>query len=99
MLSLLPAGWGGAVSVWNAADCAKQFAARSHDERCTDVAWHPAARLSQTAESVNLATGGADGTAALMNGSGELQLGCSLTAYLLLPPYICVCAWPVQGKS
>ena len=64
------AGWSGLVSLWNAAGCSKKLSARAHEERCTDVAWHPAAHVSQSRDSVNLATGCADSTAALLSGSG-----------------------------
>jgi len=65
-------GWSGLISVWNAAGCSKKLSARAHEDRCTDVAWHPAANLSQEPGAVNLATGCADSTAALLSGSGTV---------------------------
>jgi U4/U6 small nuclear ribonucleoprotein PRP4 len=74
--SLAVCGWGGVVSLFTAAGCTKTVAAPAHTERCTDVVWHPRSGLGQSGDAVNLATGCADGTAALLSGSGgSVRLG------------------------
>ncbi|GAX79451.1 hypothetical protein CEUSTIGMA_g6892.t1 [Chlamydomonas eustigma] len=65
-------GWGGNVTLWNAVGCSKRLSARAHEERCTDVSWHPMANISQSPEAVNLATGCANSTAALLSASGQV---------------------------
>eukprot|EP00798_Chlamydomonas_sp_ICE-L_P015681 gene15681-21787_t len=69
---LVSCGWGGMVSLWSSEQCRNLLKVRAHEERCTDVAWHPAATLSQSEESVNLATACADATAALLSAKGEV---------------------------
>eukprot|EP00955_Chlamydomonas_euryale_P092909 364743-Chlamydomonas_euryale.AAC.108 len=70
-------GWGGVVSLFRSTGCAKLLAAPVHEERCTDVSWHPHAGLGQGSSAVHLATGCADSTAALLSESGaNMQLHC-----------------------
>eukprot|EP00195_Chlamydomonas_chlamydogama_P009404 CAMPEP_0202890186 /NCGR_PEP_ID=MMETSP1392-20130828/686_1 /ASSEMBLY_ACC=CAM_ASM_000868 /TAXON_ID=225041 /ORGANISM="Chlamydomonas chlamydogama, Strain SAG 11-48b" /LENGTH=463 /DNA_ID=CAMNT_0049573717 /DNA_START=97 /DNA_END=1488 /DNA_ORIENTATION=- len=69
---LATCGWGGMIAIWSAAGCQKQFSARAHDERCTSIAWHPAATLTQSPTAVNLATACADSTAALIAANGQV---------------------------
>ncbi|ELU44280.1 U4/U6 snRNP-specific spliceosomal protein [Rhizoctonia solani AG-1 IA] len=49
---LATGSWSGNVKLWNVP--------ASHGDRVGGVAWHPQATLSQSADAINLATGGAD---------------------------------------
>eukprot|EP00877_Chromochloris_zofingiensis_P014427 jgi/Chrzof1/9238/Cz03g40300.t1 len=49
--------WGGMVDMWDASNCHRSRTFRCHDERATDVVWHPYAMLSQSEHAANLATG------------------------------------------
>ncbi|QRW16899.1 U4/U6 small nuclear ribonucleoprotein Prp4 [Rhizoctonia solani] len=59
---LATGSWSGNVKLWNvpACDLAKPYrGGKAFAEKC-GVAWHPQATLSQSADAINLATGGAD---------------------------------------
>jgi hypothetical protein len=60
------------LSIWDATSCQRQQLVRTHDERTTGVAWHPHASASgRTDDVLALATGGVDGSAALLGGAGK----------------------------
>ncbi|KAL6751821.1 WD40-repeat-containing domain protein [Haematococcus lacustris] len=71
---LATCGWGGVVAVWAVeGGCSRTWAVRAHEERCTDVAWHPeAVQDSLGSTSLCLASASADASARLLDGGGKL---------------------------
>lgn len=68
--TLATCGWSGMVRLWALPSCAKLCEWRAHDERATDIAWHPHARALQQ--------GGADVDGHVGNGDardGEAKEG------------------------
>lgn len=71
--------------MWSSPACTKQWSIRAHDERCTAVTWHPAAKTAAPPAdgdaamcdgSVHLATASADSTARLWSSTGGLSRLC-----------------------
>jgi U4/U6 small nuclear ribonucleoprotein PRP4 len=75
--TLATAAWNGGVSLWNIEDMREVSTFAAHEERCTDVAWHPDALCPNDAgdvrppESLSFATASADGVAKCWNMAGE----------------------------
>lgn len=68
---LCTGSWSGTVKIWDVPGCTMLDELKGHKgERIGGVAWHPQATLSQSPESVNLASSGADFNIQLWNLSG-----------------------------
>jgi hypothetical protein len=75
------------LSIWDGAKCSKQASVRTHDERCTGLAWHPHAGASGRSEGVlALATGGVDGSAVLLDAQGKQLRRIKVRCCLALKP-------------
>jgi hypothetical protein len=60
------------LNIWETSQCKRQATVRTHEERCTGVAWHPHAGAAGRGEGVlALATGGVDGSAVLLGAEGK----------------------------
>lgn len=58
---LATGSWSGTVKLWNVPACTPISSLRGHNDRVGGVAWHPQATLSQSADLVNLVSGGGEG--------------------------------------
>lgn len=68
---LATASWSGTAKIWDVPGCRMLDELKGHEgERLGSVVWHPQATLSQSPESLNLATSGADFNIQLWNLSG-----------------------------
>ncbi|KAL1524442.1 hypothetical protein AB1Y20_019337 [Prymnesium parvum] len=67
--------WSALIKLWSVPDCACVATLRGHTERISGLAWHPQARLSQSASSVNLVSASCDSTAKLWSIEGGKPLG------------------------
>jgi len=68
---LATGSWSGTAKIWSIPQCRQLEELKGHNgERIGQVAWHPFATLSQSRESLNLATSGADSNIQLWNLSG-----------------------------
>ncbi|CED83968.1 U4/U6 small nuclear ribonucleoprotein Prp4 (contains WD40 repeats) [Phaffia rhodozyma] len=59
------ASWTGTAKVFDVPNLNEKSVFKGHDTHCRGLAWHPKATLSLGSESVNLATGGGEGTVKL----------------------------------
>ncbi|RKP13599.1 WD40 repeat-like protein [Piptocephalis cylindrospora] len=65
------AGWSGLAKIWTVPMCDPIATLNGHTDRLGGIAWHPQATLGQSAASVNLATGGAEGNISLWSLPGK----------------------------
>ncbi|GAA5959596.1 hypothetical protein JCM3765_007210 [Sporobolomyces pararoseus] len=64
---LLTGSWTGQAKLWNVPSCKPIRTLKGHSERIGGVAWHPDATLTQSSQSINFATSGADNLIKLWN--------------------------------
>lgn len=59
---LATGSWSGTVKLWNVPACTPIRSLRGHSDRVGGVAWHPQATITQSEDTVNLVSGGGEGS-------------------------------------
>jgi len=70
-------GWSGICKIWTLPDCKLKTTMLGHSNRCIDITFHPFSGISQSENTVNLASCGADNTVRLwsLDENEEFQKG------------------------
>ena len=70
---LVTGSWSGSVKVWSMPSFSNKLSFKAHEDRITDVAWHPAASAANAMDcGLAVASGSADRTAKLWSSDGKL---------------------------
>uniref|UniRef100_A0A0K0F9L2 WD_REPEATS_REGION domain-containing protein n=1 Tax=Strongyloides venezuelensis TaxID=75913 RepID=A0A0K0F9L2_STRVS len=72
---LVTAGWSGQACVWHIDSCKPEISYNGHLSQCGVARFHPFAFKGQDEYSLNIATGGHDGTVKFWNLKNEVQIG------------------------